>query len=208
MKVAEILEARVARVRHVAQLDDDCAGLSLAPETTLAAAAATIVARNRGAVVVRGPAQELLGVVTERDIVRAVAEGGAVALDRPVATVMTAEVQTTVPEASCRDVLVEMIEGNFRSMPVLSDGRVDGVVLALEAAQGKLSEMTSEQRKLVELVGRLVGDEIACAPGDEAADVLGRIRAADLPCMPVRAAGVIVGIVTPGDILRAGVAEA
>lgn len=208
MKVAEILEARVARVRHVAQLDGDSAGLSLAPEATLAEAAAAIAARNRGATVVRGPGQELLGVVTERDIVRAIARDGAAALDRPVSAVMTAEVRTTVPEASCRDVLVEMIEGNFRSMPVVADGRVDGVVLALEAAQGKLSEMTSEQRKLVELVGHLVGDDVACAPGDGAAQVLARIRAADLPCMPVRAAGVIVGIVTPGDILRAGVAEA
>jgi CBS domain-containing protein len=93
------------------------------------AAAAKLLSKHRiGAVVVLGVDRRLAGILSERDIVRAMAENGSTALQLPVAQVMTRNVSTCDVDDSLGSVMERMTKGRFRHMPVLEKDRLVGMV--------------------------------------------------------------------------------
>src|SRR5512143_2125376 len=92
--------------------------VSIGPTDDLAAAA-TLLSRHRiGAVVISGAGGRLAGILSERDIVRALSEHGAAALDYPVGQVMTRNVMTCSEDDSIADIMERMTTGKFRHLPV------------------------------------------------------------------------------------------
>ena len=98
--------------------------LAVAPSATLAEAAVRMNERSVGAVVVVD-AGRLVGIVTERDVLRAVATGG---VDGPVSGTMTSSPETVEPDESAGQAAVLMIHGGFRHLPVVSGGAVVGMI--------------------------------------------------------------------------------
>ncbi|MBA2643807.1 MAG: CBS domain-containing protein [Actinobacteria bacterium] len=99
--------------------------LSVASDATLPAAAAEMTARRVGAVVVLD-GDAILGILTERDVLRAVAEGR---VDRStVADWMTRHPETIEPSESTGTAATLMIHGGFRHLPVVDGGKVVGIV--------------------------------------------------------------------------------
>jgi CBS domain-containing protein len=98
--------------------------LGLDPATSLVEAARRMNERRVGAVVVT-EGNRLVGIVTERDILRAVATGG---VDRPVAEAMTHSPETIGPDESAGQAAALMIHGGFRHLPVVDGGDVVGMV--------------------------------------------------------------------------------
>ena len=94
----------------------------------LAAAAQLLTKRRIGALVVLDTGGRLVGIVSERDIVRAMAESGSAVLQLPVAQVMTRNVSTCDVNNSISSVMDRMTKGKFRHMPVLDKGRLAGLV--------------------------------------------------------------------------------
>ena len=95
----------------------------------LAAAAKLLTKRRIGALVVLGVDGRLAGILSERDIVRAMAESGSsTALQLPVAQVMTRNVSTCDVNDSISSVMDRMTKGRFRHMPVLDKDRLVGMV--------------------------------------------------------------------------------
>ena len=94
----------------------------------LAAAAQLLTKRRIGALVVLDAGGRLVGIVSERDIVRAMAESGSAVLQLPVAQVMTRNVSTCDVNDSISSVMDRMTKGKFRHMPVLDKGRLAGLV--------------------------------------------------------------------------------
>src|SRR5215471_2975325 len=93
------------------------------------AAAAKLLSKHRiGAVVVLGVDRRLAGILSERDIVRALAENGSTALQLPVAQVMTRNVSTCDVNDSISSVMDRMTKGRFRHMPVFEKDRLAGMV--------------------------------------------------------------------------------
>jgi len=94
------------------------------------AAAAKLLTRHRiGALVVLGVDGRLAGILSERDIVRAMAESGSsTALQLPVAQVMTRNVSTCDVNDSISSVMDRMTKGRFRHMPVLDNDRLAGMI--------------------------------------------------------------------------------
>jgi CBS domain-containing protein len=99
--------------------------LSVSPDTTMAEAARRMVERDTGAAVVLEDG-ELVGLVSERDLMRVVSDG--VDPQVPVTDRMTRHVLTGVPSMSIPDALAIMHEGRFRHLPVSDSGRVVGMV--------------------------------------------------------------------------------
>jgi CBS domain-containing protein len=99
--------------------------LSVSPETTMAEAARRMVERETGAAVVLDDG-ELVGLVSERDLMRVVSDG--IDPQVPVSDRMTRHVLTGVPSMSIPDALAIMHEGRFRHLPVSDSGRVVGMV--------------------------------------------------------------------------------
>ncbi len=93
--------------------------------TTLQEAASRMHERRVGAVVVLDENERLVGIVTERDVLRAVATGG---VEGPVSDVMTPSPETVEPDESAGQAAVLMIHGGFRHLPVVDDGAVVGMI--------------------------------------------------------------------------------
>lgn len=101
---------------------------SVEPGAALAAAAALMVENRIGALVVRAPGNPMSGIVTERDIVRAVAERPADIASLTVSDLSTASVETCACDDGLRDVVRRMGAGRFRHMPVVENGELTGLI--------------------------------------------------------------------------------
>jgi CBS domain-containing protein len=113
-------------------------------DQSVADAVAVLAARKIGAlVVVEGP-DRIAGIVSERDIVRALAEGGASALSRPVSAIMTREVMTCTEDETINQVMSRMTRGRFRHMPVARNGRLAGIVSIGDVVKARIEQVEAE----------------------------------------------------------------
>jgi CBS domain-containing protein len=99
--------------------------LAVSPDATIADAARRMIEREAGAAVVIADGA-LVGVISERDLMRAIPDG--CGPDTPVHERMTRHVMTASPKTSVPEAMAIMIEGRFRHLPVVEEGRVLGVV--------------------------------------------------------------------------------
>jgi CBS domain-containing protein len=118
--------------------------IDIEPTADLLTAAKLLADRKIGAVVVRGAGGRLAGILSERDIVRAVAEQGARALDLPVGQAMTREVMTCGEDDSCAGIMERMTAGKFRHLPVLRDGRLVGLISIGDVVKQRVDEIERE----------------------------------------------------------------
>ncbi|HEY1940545.1 MAG TPA: CBS domain-containing protein [Roseiarcus sp.] len=118
------------------------------PHRTLREAAALLAERRVGAAVVSDPSMAVLGIISERDIVRAIGAGNASALEEPVSRHMTARV-TTVDENTPIDNVMEMMTtGRFRHVPVVENGRLVGIISIGDVVKRHVDALDSERRAL------------------------------------------------------------
>jgi CBS domain-containing protein len=122
------------------------------PDRSLGEAAAQLTARGVGAVVVSDDATSVLGILSERDIVRAVASRGASALGDPVSRHMTTEVTTVGEDATIEDAMAMMTEGRFRHLPVVENGRLVGIVSIGDVVKRHVEAIDGERRVLREYI--------------------------------------------------------
>ena len=101
---------------------------TIQPTATLEAAVAMLAKHRIGALVVLGADERVIGILSERDIVRALAELGAAALTTPLAQVMTRKVVTCDEAETVGGVMERMTTGKFRHVPVLEQDRLVGIV--------------------------------------------------------------------------------
>jgi CBS domain-containing protein len=98
--------------------DKGSAVISVAPETPIPDVARTIASRRIGAAVVLEPAGQVVGILSERDVVKAVAERGASALELAARDLMTRDVTMVAPETPVDAAMEIMDKGYFRHLPV------------------------------------------------------------------------------------------
>lgn len=122
--------------------------VTIAPDRTLADAVTCLSERRIGAVVVVDGSGTVLGIISERDVVRAVAEAGGEALKAPVSSRMTAKVVTCVPTTSINEIMGLMTEGKFRHVPVIEGGRLAGIISIGDVVKQRLGDIESEHRAM------------------------------------------------------------
>ena len=118
--------------------------ISIEPTATLAAAAQLLFKHRIGAVVILGPGGRLSGILSERDIVRALAEHGTEALALPVGQVMTRNVLTCGEDDTIADIMEQMTTRKFRHMPVLTQGKLVGLVSIGDVVKQRVGEIEQE----------------------------------------------------------------
>ncbi len=126
--------------------------LTTQPHRTIKEVAALLGAKGVGAVVVADAVGKVLGILSERDIVRAIGKGGEAALADPVSRHMTARVSTVEESASIDDVMRTMTEGRFRHMPVVEDGHLAGIVSIGDIVKRHVDALHSETVALREYI--------------------------------------------------------
>jgi CBS domain-containing protein len=118
--------------------------ICIEPTAHLAAAAALLSKHGIGALVIRGAGERLAGILSERDIVRALAEHGAPALSLPVGQVMTRNVVTCSEDDTCASIMEQMTTRKFRHMPVVSKGKLVGLVSIGDVVKQRVEEIERE----------------------------------------------------------------
>jgi len=117
-------------------------------EESLRAAVRELTARNIGALVVSPDGRVVEGIVSERDIVRIIAEQGAAGLARPVADCMTREVVFAKPSETIDTILARMTDRRIRHLPVCVDDRLMGIVSIGDLVKAKIAEAEAEAESL------------------------------------------------------------
>jgi len=117
---------------------------TIGPDETLNAAIRLLAEKRIGAVVVVRPDGGIGGILSERDIVRALAEGGAGALTKPISAFMTAKVQVCREESTVNDVMEVMTRVRFRHLPVEKEGRLVGLVSIGDVVKRRIEDVERE----------------------------------------------------------------
>ena len=118
--------------------------VTIEPTATLNAAVRLLAENRIGAVVVLGAERRIVGILSERDIVRALAERGAAMLDEPVSQLMTRKVSTCNETETVVGIMERMTLGKFRHVPVVDQRQLVGIVSIGDVVKHRLHEMERE----------------------------------------------------------------
>jgi CBS domain-containing protein len=129
--------------------------LTAQPHRTLMEVAEILAARGVGAVVIADVQGSVLGILSEREIVRAVSQRGAKALEDAASMHMTTQVVTTTEDETVFAMAEKMNAGRFRHIPVLKGGRLAGIVSIGDVVKFRLAEMEYEQSALREYIAAI-----------------------------------------------------
>ncbi|ENZ81232.1 MULTISPECIES: CBS domain-containing protein [Caulobacter] len=114
------------------------------PQETVGAAAALLHTRKVGAMVVVDDKEAVVGIVSERDIVRVIAKEGASALTKPISACMSANVIFAQPDETVEALLERMTDRRIRHLPVVKGGRLAGIISIGDLVKYKIHEAQAE----------------------------------------------------------------
>jgi CBS domain-containing protein len=140
MKVSQLLATK----------GDDVATIS--QERSVSDAVALLKERGIGALVVTGPTPPLVGMFSERDVVRAIATMGEKALEKKVVDLMTHDIVTCTTSTDINDLMTTMTERRFRHVPVVEHERLVGLISIGDVVKARLDELEQEKRSLLDYV--------------------------------------------------------
>ncbi len=131
--------------------------ISISTTATLSEAAKLLTDRKIGALIVKNKSGELSGIFSERDLVHAIARGGAAALSDQVSTHMTPTVETCLECDTVESVMEVMTRGRFRHVPVLDDQfALCGMVSIGDVVKTRIAETVSEAAALRDYISAAV----------------------------------------------------
>jgi CBS domain-containing protein len=115
--------------------------VTIEPSASLAAAARLLAEKRIGAVLILGADRRIVGILSERDIVRAIGERGADVLDEPVSVAMTRKVSTCNETELVSSIMERTSAGKFRHMPVIDQGQPVGMISIGDVVKHRLQAM-------------------------------------------------------------------
>jgi len=122
------------------------------PGDTLKKISSTLATNKIGAIVILEDDGKVCGIASERDVVRQIAGQGAAALDAPVSSCMTKKVISCSPESTVDQVMATMSTGKFRHLPVIKDGRLEGIISIGDVVQRKIEQAEREAEELKQYI--------------------------------------------------------
>ena len=135
-------------VSQILKSKSDDGVVTLPPGTVVSRVAEVLSARRIGAVVISPDGKKLVGIVSERDIVREVGRRGGSCLNDSVDSIMTAKVIACTRGDNANDVLQKMTDGRFRHVPVVEGDELIGLISIGDVVKARLSELNMEKDAL------------------------------------------------------------
>jgi CBS domain-containing protein len=122
--------------------------VTVPPDTDVSALLGVLAEHRIGAAVVSTDGKAVEGIVSERDVVRAIAARGDAALHEPVRDICTTDVHTCTPDARIDDLMKVMTERRIRHVPIVVDGALSGIVSIGDVVKRRMEELESERAAL------------------------------------------------------------
>ncbi len=126
--------------------------VTIGPEASISDAVELLRRKGIGAVVVSDDGARVAGILSERDIVHALAEQGARTLELSVSALMTRHVFSCKPEDTVAGLMAEMTTRRIRHLPVVENGRLSGIVSIGDVVKNRLDEVESEASSLRQFI--------------------------------------------------------
>jgi CBS domain-containing protein len=126
--------------------------VTVPPEMDVRALLAVLAEHRIGAVVVSTDGSSVDGIVSERDIVRALADRGATVISEPVSEIMTSEVQTCTPQTPVVELMSVMTHGRFRHVPVVVNDQLVAIVSIGDIVKNRVGELEIERDSLTSYI--------------------------------------------------------
>jgi CBS domain-containing protein len=117
---------------------------TVSPSVTLLDVANKLAAKRIGAIVVVGARGEVAGIISERDIIRALSEGGSECVARPVSEIMTRQVVTCQETDTLDELMAMMTAKRFRHLPVVTDKALVGIISIGDVVKHHVAEVKME----------------------------------------------------------------
>jgi CBS domain-containing protein len=136
MTVATILAAKGREVE------------TIAPAKSIADAVAILAKRKIGALVVLDGGDRIAGIISERDIVRAMAATAGAALSEPIDAIMTRTVVTCSEGETIDSVMSRMTRGRFRHLPVVTGGKLCGIISIGDVVKARIEQVEREAEEM------------------------------------------------------------
>ena len=121
---------------------------TIRPDARIAEAVRMLRVKGIGAIVVSEDGRHVDGILSERDVVHALDDGGGPVLERPVSGLMTAQVVTCAPDDRIENLMALMTQRRIRHLPVLRDGELYGIVSIGDVVKNRLDEVEYEASSL------------------------------------------------------------
>lgn len=122
--------------------------VTLGPNATLIEAVGLLADRRIGALVITNGDRKIVGILSERDVVRVIAKEGAGALDLQVRAVMTPKVKICNASHTVNEVMEIMTNGRFRHLPVEKDGLLDGIISIGDVVKRRIETVEREAEQI------------------------------------------------------------
>jgi CBS domain-containing protein len=135
-------------VHQILKAKGDDGVVTVKPGTLISDVSQILAERRIGGVIVSKDGQVATGIISERDIVRALAVKGAVCLTEKVDDMMTRNPVCCARNDTADDVLTRMTDGRFRHMPVVEEGVLVGIVTIGDVVKARLQELSMEKDAL------------------------------------------------------------
>jgi len=135
-------------VQKILKVKGDGTVVTVPPSTTLGEVATILSSRKIGAVVVSETGTDVLGIVSERDIVRELGRRGSACLTDRAHAVMTTRVVSCTRSDKATEVMEKMTEGRFRHMPVMEGSAMVGFISIGDVVKARLAELAMEKYAL------------------------------------------------------------
>ncbi len=140
MKISTLLERKGTSVATIAGV------------ATIREAVAELQSRRIGALVVSADGEHIEGILSERDVVRGIADRGGELLEDPVNSIMTSTVFTCTPDDDTESLMAVMTDRRFRHVPVETDGLLSGIVSIGDVVKSRIDELEKDRRELTEYI--------------------------------------------------------
>jgi CBS domain-containing protein len=139
-------------VRKIIEAKAKQAIISVKPEDDVSAAAASLAKNRIGAVIVTGDGATVDGILSERDIVRALGTSGPGCLSMKVRELMTSSVIGCKMDDTADSVMERMSDGRFRHMPVIDENRLVGVISIGDVVKARIEEIQHDNEALTGMI--------------------------------------------------------
>jgi CBS domain-containing protein len=126
--------------------------VTITSDATISEAARLLARRRIGAVVVRDRDGSVAGILSERDIVRAIADDSIAALGQAVSAHMTRSISTCSECDSVEDIMEQMTRGRFRHVPVVDNDQLAGIISIGDVVKSRIEETVREAESLREYI--------------------------------------------------------
>lgn len=126
--------------------------ITVDPRASIAEGVSLLGRHNVGALVVSDDGRAVVGIISERDVVRALERLGPAVLEQPVASIMSSDVRSTSPDDTIESLMATMTEHRIRHLPVIENGMLAGMVSIGDVVKNRMEELEQDRNALVDYI--------------------------------------------------------